>query len=103
MKSPIPFKCPYNAFSCTAMEDWTVEPTPNCTDCPHKHPWVVEKGITPDTDIYKMPNGLRVIHRKDLNRAYVQSSLAHHFFTPINTEPLTESEWSQTLLGIAKL
>lgn len=104
MKPTIPFKCPYNDFSCIIiMEDWTVEPTPNCTDCPHKHPWVVEKGVTPDTDIYKMPNGLRVIHMKNIKRAYVQSGNSNFYFEPINALSLTQTEWEQTLIGISKL
>jgi len=103
MKPSISFKCPYNEFSCTVMEDWTVEPSLNCTDCPHKTKWTVEPGIAPNTDIYKMPNGLRVVHNKNLNRAYVQSTDSNVYFSPISTGSMTEAEWEQTLLGISKL
>lgn len=103
MKSSIPFKCPYNEFSCVIMEDWTVTFIANCTDCPHKPKWTVETGIVPETDIYKMPNGLRVVHNKNLNRAYVQSSDTNVSFSPIGTSAMTADEWNQTLLGISKL
>ena len=103
MKPSIPFKCPYNEFSCVVMEDWTIEQTVNCTDCPHKPKWTVEPGIAPETDIYKMSNGLRVVHNKNLNRAYVQSSDSNVDFSPIDTSAMTADEWNQTLLGISKL
>ena len=103
MKPIIPFKCPYNDFSCIIMEDWTIEQTVNCTDCPHKSKWTVEPGIAPETDIYKMPNGLRVVHNKVLKRAYVQSGNPLIYFEPINTLGLTKTEWEQTLIGISKL
>lgn len=104
MKSIIPFKCPYNDFSCIVMEDWTVEPDINCTDCPHKkHKWSVEEGISPNTDIYKFANGLRLVHIKDIKRAYIQSRNPHVYFESINTLSLTKTEWEQTLIGISKL
>ena len=105
MKTPIPFKCPDHEFSCTVMEDWTIEPNIDCKGCPHKttHLWTVSEGITPNTDIYTMKNGLRVVHMKSLKRAYVQSENPNMYFSPINTESMSDAEWEQTLLGIEKL
>lgn len=65
--------------------------------------WKKEKGIAANTDIYTMPNGLRVIHQKNLARAYVQSPQQLQYFSPIDTSGMTVSEWDQTLQGIEKL
>ena len=65
--------------------------------------WKLEKGIVANTDIYTMPNGLRVLHNKTLNRAHVQSPDNSSQFDSIDTSCMTVTEWDQTLQGIEKL